>query len=267
MNFTDHIRSKSKYASLPIFSDMKKIVLIILFTALCLSIPIHSSYGHKHKRHLLLAGATEYRSLIELYPTNDIEVTYLGYGSDFPNTSEELKQYDVIMFANIDILGFNPPLSYGEMENITKFVEEGGTFIMAGGYGSFGGYIDYPPHPILGYVDTPIEEILPVEIHRNDICWKDFVPRVLEKHFLTNGIFKNHPTMYGLNNVSVKEGCIVLADDGEGNPFLVIGNYRKGRVLAFTSDIGPGWGKDYILWKHAEEFWHRVIIWATDKKF
>ncbi|RLI03273.1 hypothetical protein DRO38_02910 [Candidatus Bathyarchaeota archaeon] len=246
---------------------MKKIILVTLFVALFLSAPINPSYGLKHKRHLLLVGATAYRSLIELYPTNDINVTYLGYGSDFPNTLEELKQYDVIMFANIDINGFNPPLSNGEMENITKFVEEGGTFIMAGGYGSFGGYIDYPHTKILGYVGTPIERILPVKIHPNDIYWKDFVPQVLKKHFLTNGIFRNHPTMHGLNLVEAKENSIVLADDGDGHPFLVIGKYKKGRVLAFTSDIGPGWGSEYIFWKHAEEFWHRVMIWATDKKF
>jgi len=93
------------------------------------------------------------------------------------------------------------------------------------------------------------------------------LPRVLEKHFLINRIFKNHPVMHGLNIVKAKQDSIVLADDGEGNPFLVIWKYEKGRVLAFTSDIGPGWGSDYILWKHSEEFWHRVMIWSTNKKF
>ena len=138
---------------------------------------------------------------------------------------------------------------------------------MAGGYGSFGGYKGSLYPYILGYDGTPIEEILPVEIHRGDACWKDFVPRVLEKHFLTNGIFQNHPTMHGLNLVEAKKSSIVLADDGEGNPFLVIGKYGKGRVLAFTSDIGPGWGSEYIFWKHSEEFWHRVMIWSTSKEF
>ncbi|RJS86948.1 hypothetical protein CW704_04310 [Candidatus Bathyarchaeota archaeon] len=248
---------------------MKKIILVTLFVALFLSAPINPSYGLKHKRHLLLVGATAYRSLIELYPTNDINVTYLGYGSDFPNTLKELKQYDVIMFANIDTHGFNPHLSNDEMKNIMKFVEEGGTFIMAGGYGSFGGYNDSINYPdVVGYDETPIEKILPVEIlHPNDTYWRDFVPQVLKKHFLTNGIFKHHPTMHGLNLVKAKEDSIVLADDGDGHPFLVIGKYKKGRVLAFTSDIGPGWGSEYIFWKHAEEFWHRVMIWATDKKF
>jgi len=251
---------------------MKKIALILLLLSFCLANPVYVSQGRKSKIHLLLVGATAYRSLIELYPTNDIEITYLGYGSDFPNTTEELKQYDVIMFANIDINGFNPPLSEDEMENIKKFVEEGGTFIMAGGYGSFGGYNSSSDsntfkYNIVGYNGTPIETILPVEIHPNDTCWKDFMPRVLEKHFLTNGIFKKHPVMHGLNNVTAKQGSVVLADDGEGNPFLVIWRYGEGRALAFTSDIGPGWGRDYIFWKHAEEFWHRVMIWATSKKF
>jgi len=247
---------------------MKKIILVVLFAALCLSIPVHSSYGLKHKRHLLLAGATAYRSLIELYPTNDIEITYLGYGSDFPDTLEELKQYDVIMFANIDISGFEPDLSEDEMRNIMKFVKEGGTFIMAGGYGSFGGYKGPPYSEIVGYDKTPIEKILPVKIIRHgDTCWKDFVPRVLEKHFLTNRIFQDHPVMHGLNIVKAKKRSIVLADDGEGNPFLVIWRYGKGRTLAFTSDIGPGWGSDYIFWEHSEEFWHRVMVWATNKKF
>ena len=246
---------------------MRKIILILLLASLCLANPVYASQGRKSKIRLLLIGATAYRSLIELYPTNDVEVTYLGYSSNFSYTLEELKQYDVIMFANIDINGFNPPLSEDNMKDIRKFVEEGGTFIMAGGYGSFGGY-DGSLYPwIVGYDGTPIEEILPVEIiQHGNTCWKDFVPRVLKKHFLTNGIFQNHPTMHGLNLVEAKPESIVLADDGEGNPFLVIWKYGKGRALAFTSDIGPGWGSDYISWEHSEEFWHRVMIWSTNKK-
>ena len=263
--------TEDKYLGLHHFSFMKKIILVMLFVALCLSVPVNSSHGLKSKRRLLLAGETAYRSLIELYPTNDIEITYLGYGSDFPNTLEELEQYDVIMFANIDISGFEPDLTEGEMRNITIFVKKGGTFIMAGGYGSFGGYHDPSGKQyseIVGYDGTPIEDILPVEITGpGDTCWKDFVPKVLEKHFLTRGIFKDHPVMHGLNLVLKKSGSIVLADDGHGNPFLVIGSCEKGRVLAFTSDIGPGWGEDYIYWNHAEEFWHRVMVWATDKNF
>jgi len=107
------------YVSLLALIFMKKVFLIVLLTVLCLSVSIHSSYSLKPKRRLLLVGATAYRSLIEMYPTNDVEVTYLGYGSDFPDSLKELKQYDVIMFANIDIKGFNPPLSDDEMNNIS----------------------------------------------------------------------------------------------------------------------------------------------------
>ncbi len=75
----------------------------------------------------------------------------------FPRTREELFEYDVILFGDVDPqdLAGNPTDVENILENIRQFVEEG-----SGGFGLISGEVDSPR----SFKNTPIEKILPVVI-------------------------------------------------------------------------------------------------------
>src|SRR5215813_15593797 len=72
--------------------------------------------------------------------------------------TQELKNFDLIIFENFSYQLYFP-LYY--LENVRKYVQEGGAFAMIGGTLAFSQG---------GYAGTPIEDILPVALRpdRND---------------------------------------------------------------------------------------------------
>src|SRR5688572_8885896 len=77
--------------------------------------------------------------------TSQVKVRHMGVETalaDFPRTIEELKQYDVIMFTDVDSDAFQlypdfmrtkVPLGPNRLKLVEQFVSEGGAFIMGGG--------------------------------------------------------------------------------------------------------------------------------------
>jgi hypothetical protein len=66
--------------------------------------------------------------------------------------TEKIYDFDLLIYENFSYKRFFPK-SY--LEHIKKFVNGGGAFLMIGGKESFAGG---------GYIDTPIEDILPVKM-------------------------------------------------------------------------------------------------------
>ena len=95
----------------------------------------------------------------------DIAYDYLPtqkVAEDFPWTLEEMKQYDVIIVSDVgsDTFLITQRTMTGEktpnrLKLIEQYVEEGGGFLMWGGYLSFTGF-----HGKGFFKDTPIEKIL-----------------------------------------------------------------------------------------------------------
>ena len=75
---------------------------------------------------------------------------------DFPATFEELDKYDVLVFGDVDPnrLVATPSKLEGVLQNIQKFVDNGGGVAVLAGEG-------WTPQ---AYVDTPFEELLPVDV-------------------------------------------------------------------------------------------------------
>ena len=58
--------------------------------------------------------------------------------------------------------------------------------------------------------------------------------------------------------------CEVLATwRGEGNPAIAVGQFGRGRVLAYTSDPAPLWGCNFVFWKQYARLWVNACRWLV----
>ena len=189
---------------------------------------------------------------------------------DFPESLEELKKYDVIMFSDIgsNTLLLHPDVVIlctprpNRLKLIKRFVEEGGGFAMIGGYMSFQGLQGRAK-----YRGTPIEEILPVEMmvfdDRVEVP-EGFSPRVVKPdHPILKGIPTKWPSFLGYNKTKLKQGADLLLEYKE-DPILAVWNYGKGRTMAFTTDCAPHWGTPVFTgWMYYSRFWAQAVRWLA----
>lgn len=119
------------------------------------------------------------------------------------------------------------------------------------------------------YKDTPVEEILPVELTPYDDrveVPEGFRPTTLDPgHPILTGLPPRWPLFLGYNRVSAKSRAKILLQYDK-DPFLVIGSYGKGRTAAFSSDCAPHWGSpEFVNWKYYDVFWTNLVRWLTGR--
>jgi hypothetical protein len=69
--------------------------------------------------------------------------------------------------------------------------------------------------------------------------------------------------MRGYNRVAAKPQSTVVMRTQSGDPLLVVGQFGKGRVVAYTSAFGRGWGRDFPAWPYYSRFWGNLVRWAS----
>ena len=47
-----------------------------------------------------------------------------------------------------------------------------------------------------------------------------------------------------------------------GDPLLAHWQYGLGRVLAYTSEAGQGWGESWYDWRDFGKFWDQAVRWT-----
>jgi uncharacterized membrane protein len=186
----------------------------------------------------------------------------------FPSKVEDLKQFDVIIFSDcgkntISLYPemFTVPMGPNRLDVVKAYVESGGAFIMCGGWNSFQGIRTIP-----GYHDTVIEEILPVEIQ---VC-DDRVelpqgkkPEIIKKdHPIFSDLPKEWPLFLGYNRILKKDKGNILATI-QDDPFIAVGDFGKGKTMAFSSDLVKHWGNAFIEWEGYGQFWRNVFRWMS----
>ncbi len=207
----------------------------------------------------------------------------------YPDTKEDLFRFDAIIFGNIAASEFTPT----QLENTVEFVRtRGGGFLMLGGLRSLGN-----PNVTGSYLNTPIAELLPVELELGE------PPKAIPSHLspaqiphpkgfklklttegkteqlmeLTDDPTDNQkrwdqmPELFRYSKVKrAKAGATVLAEHPSdrnefGNRILMAThNYNAGRVMVFTPH-------NTFRWQMSQEskddshhrFWRQTAKWLT----
>ncbi|HWP41398.1 MAG TPA: hypothetical protein VNL70_10770, partial [Tepidisphaeraceae bacterium] len=173
----------------------------------------------------------------------------------FPESIEELLDYDVIVFGDVDPRQF----SDSQLQLVADFVAKRG-----GGFGMIAG----PRWSPIAYRGTPIEAILPVNIARvqadagglitqgfrpaltragaDSSIFRFFADRAVNEKYLREDL----PLIYWyLTGVSVKPGVgevyaehpVDTGPDGRKAPILVLGRFGAGRTLFSAIDDSWRW--------------------------
>ncbi len=190
---------------------------------------------------------------------------------DFPQSLEELSRYDVVMVSDCGANTFNLPMStflrlqrsVNKLELIREYVAAGGAFVMIGGYLTFQGI-----QARGAWKNTPVEEILPVELlpgdDRMERC-QGVVPTMrMKDHPVLAGLAdREWPAILGYNKLLPKPQAQVIATVGE-DPFVALMDYGKGRTCAFATDCAPHWAPiEFCTWDGYSLFWGNLIRWLT----
>ena len=121
----------------------------------------------------------------------------------YPDTKEDLFRFDAIIFGNIAASEFTPT----QLENTVEFVRtRGGGFLMLGGLRSLGN-----PNVTGSYLNTPIAELLPVELELGEL------PKAIPSHLSPAQI--PHPKGFKLKLTTEgkTEQLMELTDDPTDN--------------------------------------------------
>ncbi|MBI5016427.1 MAG: hypothetical protein HZB55_13185 [Deltaproteobacteria bacterium] len=192
---------------------------------------------------------------------------------------QELPSFDAVIFDNFD---YGPYVPRQYLDNLVRYVREnGGGFALLGGDRSFA---------LGGYVGTPLEDVLPLELS-GAAPGREYLParfrprltpagvthplfqwrpRVEENRALWNSL----PELEGMNWVlRAKPGAVVLAENPEVRneygplPVVALGEYGAGRTLAVATDGLWRWalpavqaGGDDTAYR---DLWTRVLRWLV----
>ncbi|MFJ5717862.1 glutamine amidotransferase [Neobacillus sp. NPDC093127] len=189
----------------------------------------------------------------------------------FPTTLEDIKKYDLILISDVGANTFllHPDTFYkslvttNKLNLIKEYVEQGGAFGMIGGYLTFQG-IDGKGQ----YKNTAIEEILPVTLLANDDRVE--LPQGCrltlgdEKHGILSDFPNEWPVIFGYNRLIPKNHAEILIANGD-DPIITIGQFGKGRTLAFATDCAPHWASpDFCEWEFYNVLWRRIATWLVN---
>lgn len=195
---------------------------------------------------------------------------------------DQLHSFDLVIFQNFNYApyGVEPYLS-----GMRDYVEQGGAFAMVGGDLAFGAG---------GYAQTPLQEILPVDVPRPDsaaaamaMTNDAFKPRLTTEgkgHPITSlvldgreneALWSKLPALEGLNPVlRLRPGAVPLLvhpasrlDGGKPAPVLAVAEPGKGRTLALMTDTAWHWGivaaGEGDDGRAFQRFWENAIRWLV----
>jgi uncharacterized membrane protein len=186
----------------------------------------------------------------------------------FPDSEAALSAYDLVVLSDI---GANTLLLPGatflsgtrtgnRLDALTAWVNGGGSLMMVGGYLSFQGI-----EAKANYANTALASVLPVEMETGDD--REETPHGVNpvvtdlRHPVTAGLPEHWPAILGFQRVKARDEAQVLVEV-EGRPLVVVGNSGEGRVMAFTSDMGPHWLPDeFVAWDGYAAFWQQAVSW------
>lgn len=188
-----------------------------------------------------------------------------------------LEEYDIIIFSDVEAKNFqlHPQffnrhlfgtkiLTFPDRIRLTKeAVFAGVNVIFLGGWLSFNGEIGKG-----GWGRTDLREILPCEcLDVEDLRenTEGFRAEAVKEHTILKDIdLSTMPPILGYNIVKPRSGCEVIAVwNDDHSPAITLGQFGKGKVLAYTSDPAPHWGCNFVFWEDYPKLWTNVCDWLS----
>lgn len=189
-----------------------------------------------------------------------------------------LAEYDIVIFSDVEAKNFQlhpqffnrhlfgtKVLTFPDRIRLTIDALRGGTHMMfLGGWLSFNGELGKG-----GWGRTPLASILPCEcLDVEDLCESTegfWAEPTLPDHPVLRGVeLATMPPVLGFNQVKPRAGCQVVATWRDaGHPAIAVGQFDRGRVLAYTSDPAPHWGCNFVFWKDYARLWTNACDWLT----
>ena len=96
----------------------------------------------------------------------------------------------------------------------------------------------------------------------NYIVQEEFQPKILNTTARVLEGINNLPKLYGYVATAEKPTAQVLISSHKNEPILAGWRYGLGKSVAWTSDVKPAWGKDWISWTNFSKFWGQVVNWT-----
>ena len=192
-----------------------------------------------------------------------------------------LEEHDVVIFSDVEAKNFqlapdffdrkkfgHAPLTFPDRVRLTvEAIQSGVGAMFLGGWLSFTGEIGKG-----GWGRTQLQEILPVnclpiEDLRESTEGYIGKPCMPDHPFFQNVDLSSMPPILGYNKVEPRDGCEILARwDKTGDPMIAVGQFDKGRVLAYTSDPAPHWGCNFIYWEGYPKFWIAAVKYVLGEE-
>jgi len=189
--------------------------------------------------------------------------------------TKELSGFDLVVFDNFNYAQYLKP-EY--LENLRKFVREGGAFAMIGGPNIFSGGADSL---------SPVADLLPVRFdverpYRRDAPVSVRMSRPGARHpimqtgddFQTddsnrNRLWAEMPPIEGINLTAAKSSAQVLIESADAIPWpiLAVSAFGRGRVLALATDESWKWYMGRVAdardGQPYQRLLHRMIRWLV----
>jgi uncharacterized membrane protein len=70
------------------------------------------------------------------------------------------------------------------------------------------------------------------------------------------------PQIGGYDITVAKDEAVTALTTDAGDPLLAHWNYGLGRVVAYTSQVGPDWGQKWLDWSGFAQFWDQAVRWT-----
>lgn len=70
------------------------------------------------------------------------------------------------------------------------------------------------------------------------------------------------PQVTGYDITVPKDEAVIALTSDAGDPLLAHWQYGLGRVLAFTTEAGQGWGESWLDWTDFGRFWNQSVRWT-----
>ncbi len=212
--------------------------------------------------------------LIEALSGKGVRVDYMPSHKaqfSFPENLADLQAYQTVIFSDVgsNSLLLHPKVQFecvrmpNRLELVRQYVQEGGGFLMCGGYMSYSGF-----EGKARYAMTPIADVLPVQIlNYDDRVEKPegvFPDIINPEHSVLEGLGDlEWPFFLGYNKLSAKPKADLIAAFGM-DVFMAGWDFGKGRAFSFASDCVPHWGPPgFISWPGYAQLFHNIVKWLA----